>query len=502
MILVSIREHARRALLAALAAAVVGASAAPAVAQPQEVFVPSNATWSVSDDTGASLGNARLVCLRPDQPASCPSGALSWDYPGIGSGAWYQDLRAIPSARYIWAPGLTPQSFIDDTFYYFRKTVTLNAAPQSGNFFITADDYAEVRINGTLVGTVGSLGCCGGPRPLRSFNILPFLRQGANAFEVKAKNGLFPDFPCSDCATYGTNPAGVVFGGRITAGSGTAPVPGAPGNFQVRANGNDIELSWDAPTTGGTVTGYTILVRAASGGPIASAFPVGDVLQLTARGPNGNFALSVRAEGTSGVGPESSVVTFSLPQAPQAPGAPTNLAVTAYGSGVTLAWTPPTTGGLPSRYVLTVQAPSIGTVAVPLAANLTGTTFAGVPPGTYTARLTAENAGGVSAPSNQITFSVAPPAPPGTPTFATPQLVGRRLNLSWTPGNGGVPVDYVLVAAVAPGGAPVATLSVGGGTSAALDLPAGVSGTFFLRLFARNALGSSALSNEVSVLVP
>lgn len=501
MILVSIREHARRALLAALAAVAVCASAAPAGAQLQEVFVPSNATWTVSDESGGSLGNARLVCLRPDQPASCPSGALSWDYPGIGSYAWYQNLRAIPNGRYIWAPGLTPQSINVNTFYYFRKTVTLNAPPQSGNFFITADDYAEVRINGTLVGTVGSLACCGGPRPLRSFNILPFLRQGANDFEIKAKNADYPDFPCA-CATYGENPAGVVFGGRLTAGSGTAPVPGAPGNFQARTNGNDVELTWDPPATGGTVSGYTIVARATPGGPITIAFPVGDVQQVPARGPNGTFVLAVRAEGPSGVGPESSSVTVTLPVTPQAPGAPTNLAVTAYGSGVTLAWTPPTSGGLPSRYVLTVQAPSIGTVAVPLAANLTGTTFAGVPPGTYTARLAAENAGGVSGPSNQITFTVAPPAPPGTPTLAAPQLVGRRLDLSWTPGTGGVPVDYVLVAAVSPGGAPVATLSVGGGTSVSLDLPAGVSGTFFLRLSARNALGSSGLSNEVSVLVP
>lgn len=496
------REIATAVLVVALSCALRPTAA---VAQQQEVFVPSNATWAAFDELGTPLGNAQLVCLRTSDIAyTCPAGAVSWNYPGIASQAWYQDLSVIPNGRFIWAPGIGPGDIIFDAFYVFRKTITLNAPPQSGNFFITADDYAEVRVNGSLVGSIGATTGVGGPRPLRSFNILPFLRQGANDIEVKAKNGLFPDFPCSNCATYGTNPAGVVFGGRITAGSGAPPVPGAPTNLQARTNGNLLELTWGVPASGGAPTGYSLLARGSVGGPVLLTLPLGDVLRFDATAPSGTFVLTVRATGASGLGPESAPVTVTLPQPPVAPGAPTNLAATGFGAGVTLQWSAPSSGGLPSQYVLAVQIPGGQTVGVPLPASPTAVGFSGVPPGTYRARVSAANAGGTSAPSNEAVFTIAAPSAPGAPVLGTPvfNASSRQLQLTWTPGSGGAATSYALIAALSPGGVPVTSIPLGNGTSATLGVPGGIAGTFYLRLVASNAVGASPLSNEVSVVIP
>jgi len=486
---------------ALLAAAVLTAS--PASAQ-QEIFIPSNATWTAFDEGGGPLGNAQLVCLRTTDIAyTCPAGATSWDYPGTGSQAWYQDLSVIPSGRYIWAPGITAQDIIFDAFYFFRKSITLNAPPQSGNFFITADDYAEVRVNGSLVGSVGSLACCGGPRPLRGFNILPFLRQGANDIEVKAKNSFYPDFPCSNCATYGTNPAGVVFGGRITAGTGASPLPGAPTSLQARTSGNDLELTWGPPASGGSPTSYALVARTTAGGPVLLTLPLGDTQRLLVTAPSGTYVLSVRAGNASGTGPESPAVNVSVPQAPVAPGPAGNLTAATSGSTVTFQWTPSTTGGLPSGYLLAVQLPGGGSVGAPLPVNATAASFPGVPPGTYRARIAAGNTAGVSAYSNEAVFTIVAPAPPAAPVLNTPVFTaGRQLQLSWTPGAGGTVTSYDLVVATAPGGAPLLVLGVGGGTSVALPVAPGIAGTFYFRLVARNAVGSSPLSNEVSAVIP
>ena len=84
---------------------------------------------------------------------------------------------------------------------------------------MAADDSAELYVNDSLVGTIGSISNNSeagiAQSTLHSFDILNFLHSGDNLVHTKSVNG--PDsFANVTNATYSQNPAGVVFGGSIT----------------------------------------------------------------------------------------------------------------------------------------------------------------------------------------------------------------------------------------------------------------------------------------------
>ena len=131
----------------------------------------------------------------------------------------------MPGATWIWAPNLTGSSPASLARYTFSNTITITGTPVSGTIYMLADDFVELRVNGTLVGSIGSITTAsqsGGAQPaLAQFDVLPYLVSGANTISFTAQNG--PDsFSGFTNATYSQNPAGVVFGGTITA---APPVP-------------------------------------------------------------------------------------------------------------------------------------------------------------------------------------------------------------------------------------------------------------------------------------
>lgn len=488
--------------LVALASLVLTAS--PAAAQLQEVFTPSNNTWTVTNAAGNVVGPAAYVCLAPDLPTNCPAGATSW-LSLAGNAAWFYNYPAIPNGRWIWAPGLSSSSNSVNARYTFTKTFQLTGPPRSGKFFVTADDFAQVRVNGTLVGQMGST-TTWGPRPLTQFDILPYLRQGANTIAVTAQNGV-TRFACAGCNTYELNPAGVIFGGRLTSGTGTVLPPGAPTNVQASVAVSIVDVTWGAPATGGAPTDYVVLARTTPGGPIVAALGRGEELGLRVTAPNGFFYLTVRAENSGGAGPESAAVQIQVPNGVAPPGPPSNLQVSVTGSTAFFGWNAPNSGGPVFTYrLLAGTAPGVTNIGsipglpdTPRSFGLTD-----IPPGTYYARLVAENPAGTSTVSNEVTVTVAappPPAPPGAPLFNPPTVNGNRdVTLTWTPGPGGAPTGYVLLASSTPGGAPFIQVPFGPETSTVI--PNVTPGTFYLRLVATNALGSSAPSNEVTLVVP
>jgi hypothetical protein len=180
------------------------------------------AQTTFTSGTGTSvegLGNAQAVCLNASYPSPCPAGATLWGYAG---GGWTQDLAPIPGAVWIWAPGLTATDPSADAEYTFTNTVNVAGTPTSATVYMTADDYVELRVNGTLVDSVGSV-TIPGAMPLGQFDVTPLVHTGSNTFSFTAKNG-----PASFGGTvYSTNPAGVVFGGSITE-QVTPPPPVTP----------------------------------------------------------------------------------------------------------------------------------------------------------------------------------------------------------------------------------------------------------------------------------
>jgi hypothetical protein len=163
------------------------------------------------------LGPAQLVCMSAMAPPSCPSGATIYNSPFFG---WTADLTAIPGAHWIWRPGIdgtsTPADLAD---YFFSKTIILDGAPTGGTISVAVDDYASVRVNQQVVGTLGSIvdaSLAGKHTSLTAYDISGYLRPGRNVVTVEAQNGpWYFSGLCNPCS-YALNPAGVVFGGSMT----------------------------------------------------------------------------------------------------------------------------------------------------------------------------------------------------------------------------------------------------------------------------------------------
>jgi hypothetical protein len=78
-------------------------------------------------------------------------------------------------------------------------------------------------------------------------------------------------------------------------------------------------------------------------------------------------------------------------------------------------------------------------------------------------------------------------------------VVGHTVGLSRSAGPGGAPTSYTLFVSATPGGAPFLSVPLTGTSAGFNNVP---SGTYYLRLVANNALGSSPPSNQVALVVP
>jgi hypothetical protein len=168
-----------------------------------------------SNPSTPSLGAAQPVCANATTPASCPAGALVYGFP---SGGWTASLATIPGAAWIWGAGIADGDPADLVRFYFARSFTLGATP-SGKLSIGADDFAEVRVNGVVVGSIGSVtdfAAAGAAQStLTAFDLTSKLVAGRNTITVAAQNGPASFSTCSPC-TYSGNTAGVVFGGSLS----------------------------------------------------------------------------------------------------------------------------------------------------------------------------------------------------------------------------------------------------------------------------------------------
>ena len=176
--------------------------------------------------------------------------------------------------------------------------------------------------------------------------------------------------------------------------------------------------------------------------------------------------------------------------APAAPLAPVSLSAAVDGSNVTLSWR-----SAPGALLYQLEAGSRAGAA-DLAVTRLATTSAlaaNVPDGTYFVRVRAGNAGGVSAPSNELTVRVGCRNVPPAPTGLTAQVSGNNVVLTWQTSSGAT--GYVLSAGSGAGLSDIASVPVKT-NSLATTAPAG---TYFARVQATNKCGTSAPSNEVTV---
>ena len=181
--------------------------------------------------------------------------------------------------------------------------------------------------------------------------------------------------------------------------------------------------------------------------------------------------------------------------------APQNLAASVTGGTVTLSWVPP--AGASSIRLEAGSAPGAADLAIASAAGTqTAMTFANVPAGTYYVRVRAASGSALSGASNEVLVVVglASGCTPA-PVSLTATVNGSIVTLAWSiPPNSPPPAQYAIEAGDAPGRSNLALISVPGADPRfTAQAPPG---TYFVRVRAVNACGTSTGSNEVVVRVP
>ena len=462
----------------------VGSPEASGISRPGSVFVftRGGGTWSQQQRllgvTAAGGDQVGTSCAVDGDTVvgGAPWGLAAYVFTRAAGGTtWTQSAKLTGSGLTSGNGGLS-----------FGRAVTIDGARIFVGAETAATDTGEVRSftragNGSWVeGTIYSATGTG-------------YRVGSSvAFDGQA---LIVGGPCPTAA--GCAGVAGVFSNTL----GPSGAPGAPLNFAASVAGSTVQMSWSAPASGDTPTGYTLLARASAGGPVLVSVPLGVATAFSTAAPNGVYVLSVQATNAFGTGPESAAVTVTVPASVAPPGAPGGFAASVNGSSVTFSWTPPASGGAVAGYTLLAgltpgfTAP-IASLSVP--ASATSLSVPGVPAGTYYARLIAQNSGGSSPASNEASLTVAGLTAPGAPTMNAPTVSGGVVSLSWTPGSGGVPASYVLTARNGAG----AVLGVIPATGTALSVPNVPSGTYLVSVAAVNAAGTSGASNQVTVTVP
>lgn len=183
----------------------------------------------------------------------------------------------------------------------------------------------------------------------------------------------------------------------------SAGAPGAPGGVTWSVSGSTVTVSWTAPPTGGTPTGYQVVAGSTPGASNYGAIPVVGTSMSAGSVPQGTYYVRVvatNAAGTSAASSEVAVVVGGAPQAPR------SFVATSTTRGVAnLSWLAPASGPTPTSYVV-LAGPISGSSSyqIPVA----GTSFAsgGVPAGTYFVRVVALNGAAASAPSAEVVLVV------------------------------------------------------------------------------------------------
>ncbi len=501
------------------------------------VFERSGTTWTpfelVGTDRvpGVAFGSLRNTSISGD--TVCIGAALSDNDTNPGA---VHMFRRGPSGWAQEGPKLAPLTTngarvglscaVDADTVAFGAAVFTPGQPGSGRAFVYTRSGSTWSLRHTLLPDAGTEGL-GKSIALRGDGLvlgapdssipkaLFFARAGSTWVERLRDENPIPNANLGHAvATDGSTlivggPAATAFARvgvlAIYAPSTTPPVttgpPGAPTSVQASANGNTLNMTWGAPTSGAAPTNYTLIARTAAGGPVLGTAALGNVTSFSAVAPNGGFVLSLVASNAFGTGPESAGVSVTLPAVPAPPSAPRTLAASVVGSTATLTWAAPASGGAVANYVLAAGLTpgfAVPLGVLPLPAAPLSYAIPGIPPGTYYLRLQAQNAGGTSAASNEVTVTVAAPAAPGAPTLNAPTVSGSTVGLSWTPGGGGAPTSYVLTALTA-GGVVLGSVPV---TGASLSVPNVPSGSYLLRIVAVNSVGPSPVSNTVTLVVP
>jgi Domain of unknown function (DUF4082)/Fibronectin type III domain/Bacterial Ig domain len=190
------------------------------------------------------------------------------------------------------------------------------------------------------------------------------------------------------------------------------PAPGQVTNVSATAGFNSANVSWTAPSTGGSPTSYIVTPYIGStaqtpttvtGTPPVTNATISNLAQGTA------YTFKVQAVNPAGNGTVSAASNSVTPSGPQAPAAPTNVSANPASGQALVSWTAPNSNGSGlTGYIITPFIGSTAQTSVPvLSGTATSAPVTGLNVGTsYTFTVTATNnigTGPASAPSSAVT---------------------------------------------------------------------------------------------------
>ncbi len=245
------------------------------------------------------------------------------------------------------------------------------------------------------------------------------------------------------------------------------PAPGQVTNVSATAGFNSANVTWSAPSTGGTPSSYIVTPYIGStaqtpttvnGTPPVTNATISNLVQGTA------YTFKVQAVNPAGNGPVSAASNSVTPTGPQAPAAPTSVSANPASGQAQVSWTAPNNNGSAiTGYTITPFISSTAQTPVQvLSGTATSATVTGLKVGTvYTFTVTATNnigTGPASAPSSAVT-------PADTILdFGTPQTVDSgdttsvELGVKWTADSSGMVTGLRFYKASANAGTHVGSL--------------------------------------------
>jgi predicted phage tail protein len=188
---------------------------------------------------------------------------------------------------------------------------------------------------------------------------------------------------------------------------GPCSTPGTPTNLAYTTADDLVTLTWTAPATGVT-QGYWLYAGTAPGQSNALVTALGPTPGFFGPAVYGTYFVRLAARNSCGVGPVSAELTVNVQPCTARPNAPSGLSSTVTQGVVTLNWSAPTTGNLPSRYVIVVGSVPGGADILALSTTSPATSFtAAAGPGRYYVRvLGRNNCGDSQSASNEIAVVV------------------------------------------------------------------------------------------------
>ncbi|WP_344061057.1 fibronectin type III domain-containing protein, partial [Terrabacter lapilli] len=289
-----------------------------------------------------------------------------------------------------------------------------------------------------------------------------------------------------------------------------ASVPTAPVNLVASPGDASVALSWQAPASdgGSGITGYNVYRGTSAGGE--GVTPIASNVALTSFTDTGltngtRYYYTVAAVNAVGTSPRSNEGSATPQAAARIPSAPQSLTALAGNTTVSLTWAAPASNGgsTITGYAVYRGTSAGGEAATPVASNVTGTSFTdtGLTNGTtYYYTVAAINAVGTSPQSNE-TFATPQTTAPSAPLSLTATASSNAVALTWAApaSNGGSPVTgYAVYRGTSAGGeaaSPVAS-NVTGTSFTDTGLTNGT--TYYYKVAAINAVGTSPQSNEAS----